>query len=328
MGVALGTLRYRRRRINPKGLQVTPHSPLFRLETDAEVQPLHAPLLHVSIDGFIDAGQVRGQVTQHILDTLEHDVVASFDMDQLIDYRSRRPMMTFDTDHWVDYDDPSLVLYRVLDATGQPFLLLHGDEPDYQWEAFAKAVHQLCLAFGVRTVVSAHGIPMAVPHTRPVSMTRFASDNDLIVGNQPMFGQVKVPASAESLLHLRLGEEGLNTMGLAVHVPHYLAESSFGDAAVAALDAFLGLTDLQMPTSDLVAAAGVNRAEITEQVSAAPEIGEAVAELEKRYDQFLEGQRKRNVLAAQEADLPSAEEIGAEFEEFLRESTPEESDGS
>lgn len=305
---------------------VTSHSPLFRLEADAQVQPLHAPLLHVSIDGFIDAGQVRGQITRHILDTLEHQVVASFDMDQLIDYRSRRPTMTFDTDHWVDYADPSLILYRVLDTSGTPFLLLHGDEPDYRWEAFATAVHQLCLAFGVRTVVSAHGIPMAVPHTRPVSMTKFASDSDLISGNQPMFGQVKVPASAESLLHLRLGQEGLATYGLAVHVPHYLAESSFGDAAVAALDTYLGMTELEMPTTDLVTAAGVNRAEITEQVAAAPEIGEAVVELEKRYDQFLEGQRQRNILAEQVADLPSADEIGAEFEEFLRESTVEDPD--
>jgi hypothetical protein len=299
------------------------HSPLFRLEPDTQVQPLHAPLLHVAIDGFIDAGQVRSQMTQHILDTLEHRVVASFDMDQLIDYRSRRPMMTFDSDHWSDYDDPSLVLYRVVDSTGQPFLLLHGDEPDFRWEAFAQAVHQLCLAFGVRTVVSAHGIPMAVPHTRPVGMTRFANDQEKLGGNLPMFGQVKVPASAESLLHLRLSQEGLATMGLAVHVPHYLSESAFGDAAVAAMDAYLNLTELQMPTAALVAAAGVNRAEITEQVGAAPEIGEAVAELEKRYDQFLEGQRQRHMLAEQEAELPSADEIGAEFEEFLRESTEE-----
>jgi hypothetical protein len=299
------------------------HSPLFRLEPDTQVQPLHAPLLHVAIDGFIDAGQVRSQMTQHILDTLEHRVVASFDMDQLIDYRSRRPMMTFDSDHWSDYDDPSLVLYRVVDSTGKPFLLLHGDEPDFRWEAFAQAVHQLCLAFGVRTVVSAHGIPMAVPHTRPVGMTRFANNQELLGGNLPMFGQVKVPASAESLLHLRLSQEGLATMGLAVHVPHYLSESAFGDAAVAAMDAYLNLTELQMPTAALVAAAGVNRAEITEQVGAAPEIGEAVAELEKRYDQFLEGQRQRHMLAEQEAELPSADEIGAEFEEFLRESTEE-----
>ena len=305
---------------------MTHHSSLFRLESDVQQQPPHVPLLHLSIDGFMDAGEVREQIADHILGTLDHRVVAAFDVDQLIDYRSRRPVMTFDSDRWVDIDEPSLVLYRVEDSAGHPFLFLHGVEPDYRWEAFVEAVHQLCLAFGVRTVVSAHGIPMAVPHTRPVGMTKFASEPGLIPGNQAIFGQVQVPGSVESLLHLRLGEAGLHTMGLAVHVPHYLSEASYGDAAVAALGALGTMTDLQVPHDDLVAAAGLNRAEIMQQIAASPEIGEAVAELEKRYDQFLEGQRRRSLLAAQVADLPSAEEIGAEFEEFLRTSTGEDSE--
>lgn len=299
------------------------HSSLFRLETDVQELALHAPLLHVSIDGFIDAGEIRSQVADVVLGSLEHRVVASFDVDQLIDYRSRRPLMTFDSDHWAEVADPSLVLYRVIDAKGQPFLFLHGVEPDYRWEGFVEAVHQLCLAFGVRTMVSAHGIPMAVPHTRPVGMTRFASDRDLIPGNQAIFGKVQVPGSVEALLHLRLGEAGLQTMGLAVHVPHYLADSAFGDAAVAAVDALGELTGLQVPSSALVASAGLNRAEIAQQIARSPEIGEAVAELEQRYDRFLEGQRRRSLLAAEVAELPSADEIGAEFEEFLRTTTDE-----
>lgn len=306
---------------------MTTHSSLFHLEDDVQQQPPHVPLLHLSIDGFMDAGEVREQVAEHILGTLDHRVVASFDVDQLIDYRSRRPVMTFDSDRWVDIDEPSLVLYRVEDSAGRPFLFLHGVEPDYRWEAFVEAVHQLCLAFGVRTVVSAHGIPMAVPHTRPVGMTKFASEPGLIPGNQAIFGQVQVPGSVESLLHLRLGEAGLHTMGLAVHVPHYLAEATYGDAAVAALGALGTMTELQVPSNALVAAAGLNRAEIMQQIAASPEIGEAVAELEKRYDQFLEGQRRRSLLAAQVADLPSADEIGAEFEEFLRTSTAEDTEG-
>lgn len=306
---------------------MTTHSSLFHLEDDVQQQPPHVPLLHLSIDGFMDAGEVREQVAEHILGTLDHRVVASFDVDQLIDYRSRRPVMTFDSDRWVDIDEPSLVLYRVEDSAGRPFLFLHGVEPDYRWEAFVEAVHQLCLAFGVRTVVSAHGIPMAVPHTRPVGMTKFASEPGLIPGNQAIFGQVQVPGSVESLLHLRLGEAGLHTMGLAVHVPHYLAEATYGDAAVAALGALGTMTELQVPSNALVAAAGLNRAEIMQQIAASPEIGEAVAELEKRYDQFLEGQRRRSLLAAQVADLPSADEIGAEFEEFLRTSTAGDTEG-
>ncbi len=296
---------------------------LYRLEADSAQLSQHAPLLVVALEGFLDAGQVRNQLVDHVLATLEHTVVASFEVDELIDYRGRRPLMTFDRDRWAGYDDPSLVLYRVLDAHGQPFLLLHGVEPDYRWESFSEAVRQLCLGFGVRTMVSAHGIPMAVPHTRPVGLTRFASDPGLLTDHDPVFGQVQVPGSAESLLHVRLAENGLTTMGVAVHVPHYLAETPFVDAAVSAIDALVSFTHIDLPTTTLRAAAALNRTEITAEVGNSTEASEVVEALERRYDQFLEGQRRRSLLAAQVADLPSAEEIGAEFEEFLREQTPD-----
>lgn len=297
---------------------MTTHSPLFRLEVDSARQPQPAPLLLVALEGFLDAGQVRSTLAAHLLDTLEHEVVASFDTDQLVDYRSRRPLMTFDADHYADYEDPSLLLYRLTDAAGEPFLLLHGVEPDYRWEGFVEAVRQLGLAFGVRRMISASGIPMAVPHTRPVGTTRFASDPSVLGDYTPIFGQVKVPSSAESLLHLRLAEAGLLTMGVAVHVPHYLAETQFGDAAVAAADVIMDLTGLVLPTADLVAMAGLTRGKIEAELAQNPEAQDIVQGLEQRYDHFLEGQRRRSLLAAEASKLPSADEIGAQLEAFLR----------
>lgn len=294
-------------------------SSLYHLEPEPARQPEHAPLLHVSLEGFMDAGGVRSQVTGHLLEHLEHTVVAKFEMDSLIDYRSRRPMMTFDSDQWSDFEEPELVLYRVIDRSGEPFLLLDGMEPDFHWEAFVEAVHQLCLGFGVRRMISAHGVPMAVPHTRPIGATSYASNRELLGPADPMFGTVKVPGSAESLLHLRLGNAGVETMGVAVHVPHYLAEARFGDAAVAALDKLIGFTGADLPRDELVAAAGLNRAEIARELSENEDAAEVVAALEQRYDRFIEGQRKRSLLAAEAADLPSADEIGAQFEDFLRE---------
>lgn len=296
---------------------MTTHSPLFRLEADAARQPQPAPLLFVALEGFLDAGQVRSTLAEHLLDTLEHEVVASFAVDELVDYRSRRPLMTFDSDHYADYDDPSLILYRMTDAAGEPFLLLHGVEPDFRWEGFVEAVHQLGLAFGVRRVVSAHGIPMAVPHTRPVGMTRFASDRELLGEHTPIFGSVKVPGSADALLHLRLAEAGLTTMGVAVHVPHYLAEAQFGDAVVAAADAVMDLTGLVLPTAELVSAAALTRSRIEAELEQNEEAREVVEGLEQRYDHFVEGQRRRSLLAAEAAKLPSADEIGEALEAFL-----------
>jgi hypothetical protein len=305
---------------------VTTHSPLFRLESDAARQPQPAPVLLISLEGFLDAGMVRSTLAEHLLDKLEHEVVARFEVDDLIDYRSRRPLMTFDSDHWSGYDQPSLILYRLSDAAGEPFLLLHGVEPDYRWEAFVDAVRQLSLAFGVRRMVTAHGIPMAVPHTRPVGTTRYASDREVLGDYTPIFGQVQVPGSAESLLHLRLAESGMLTTGVAVHVPHYLAETPFGDAVVAAADAVMDLSGLVLPTAELIAMAGVTRGRIEEELAKNSEAQEVVEGLEQRYDHFLEGQRRRSLLAAEAANLPSADEIGAQLEAFLRAPQPEEGD--
>lgn len=297
-----------------------PHE-LYQLETDTDPAELRASVLVVSLGGFIDAGHTQRLLTSHLLETLEHTVVASFDVDQLLDYRGRRPVMTFDKDRWTAYADPSLLLYRVTDADGDPFFLLSGPEPDYQWERVIEAIRQLILLLGVKLTVSANGIPMAVPHTRPVGLTAHATDSRLIADHSAVFGQVQVPGSIDALLHLRLGEAGEDAVGFAVHVPHYLAQAEYPDAALAGLEALVGVTGLHLPTTALAELAGANRLEIAREVESSAEVAEVVADLERQYDTFMEGRRHPSLLATDVSELPSADEIGAEFERFLREST-------
>jgi hypothetical protein len=266
-------------------------------------------------------------MADHLLETHESRVIASFDVDQLLDYRGRRPVMVFDRDHWSSYDDPSLLLHRVVDKEGVPFLLLVGPEPDYQWNRMVEATSMLIKAFGVDLTVSVHGIPMAVPHTRPLGVTAHGTNPRLVTGNDPAFGTVQVPASFSSLLELRLGEAGLDAIGFAVHVPHYLAQTEFADGAVTALNAIIAATGLNLPIDDLVAQAGLNRAEIAREVEGSEEVSQVIAALERQYDTFIEGRQKPSLLATDVSDLPSADEIGAEFEQFLREVTDERSDG-
>ncbi|MGB2722917.1 MAG: PAC2 family protein, partial [Rhodococcus sp. (in: high G+C Gram-positive bacteria)] len=101
------------------------------------------PVLVHGLEGFSDAGHAVKLATTHLRESLESELVASFDVDELIDYRSRRPTMTFKSDHFSDYDAPELNLYAVKDRTGTPFLLLAGMEPDLRWEKFTTAVRLL-----------------------------------------------------------------------------------------------------------------------------------------------------------------------------------------
>ena len=294
-------------------------SELYHFETDTDPQDLRASVLVLALGGFMDAGHTQKLLTEHLLSTGESTVVASFDADQLLDYRSRRPTMVFDTNRWVSYEDPCLALHRLTDRDGTPYLLLTGPEPDFQWERMAEAIRQLVVALGVDLVVTAHGIPMAVPHTRPIGMTSHATDPRLIPLQENPFGRVQVPGSLASLVELRLGESGHDAIGFAVHVPHYLAQAEFADGAVTALNAILAATGLNLPIDDLVAQAGLNRAEIAREVEGSEEVAQVIAALERQYDTFLEGRQKPSLLATDVSDLPSADEIGAEFEQFLRE---------
>src|SRR5262249_56888307 len=54
-------------------------------------------LLHY-LDGFIDAGAAGRLLTAHLLGSLDHAAVATFDVDRLIDYPARPPPRTYDQD--------------------------------------------------------------------------------------------------------------------------------------------------------------------------------------------------------------------------------------
>lgn len=291
---------------------------LFRFEVDTDPASLTPGPLIVAFDGFIDAGATQRILVDHLLESSDAKVVASFDIDSLIDYRGRRPAMVFEATRYTTYDDPALLLYRMTDREGQVYYLLSGPEPDYRWEAMIEAIRDLIAGLRISLVVSAHGIPMAVPHTRPVGMTAHASDERLIGERKPVFGSVQIPSSLTSLLELRLGEAGQDAVGFSVHVPHYLAGAAFHDAALTALNAIVDVTGLNLPNDDLVAAAATNRAEIAKEVAENGEIGEAVAALERQYDVHLRGLERPSLLASEGDDIPSADEIGAEFEDFLR----------
>src|SRR5262245_54825987 len=179
-----------------------------------------APLLHY-LDGFIDAGAAGRLLTAHLLGSLEHETVVKFDVDRLIDYRSRRPPMTYDKDHWESYEAPEIAIHRVRDSEGKTFLMLTGPEPDHEWEPFTSAVATVSNRLGAELVLGFHGIPMGVPHTRPLGVTAHGTTPDLAAGSRQIVDRLQVPGSAASLLELRLGEDNRAAGGFAVHVPHY-----------------------------------------------------------------------------------------------------------
>jgi hypothetical protein len=290
-------------------------------ELVGEPPVLDRPVLVQALTGFVDAGRGAQLAREYLLSAAEARLVVRFDVDQLLDYRSRRPLMIFIEDHWAEYAQPVLGLYLLRDEQGTPFLLLAGPEPDLQWERFIAAVTALIDQLGVSLTVGFTAIPMAVPHTRPVGVTAHATRAELLVNNEPWLSRAQVPATAGNLLEYRLGQTGHDAIGFAVHVPHYVSESPFPAAAEELLARLSRATGLLLSTGSLRQAAGAVRVEIDKQVADTEDAGTLVRRLEQQYDAFARGRAGSNQAAGdtEEVPLPTADELGAELERFLAE---------
>lgn len=288
---------------------------LFTLATD-DVD-LGEPVLLHSMAGFLDAGAAGRLAVEQLLAALPHSVVAQFDIDDLYDYRARRPRMTFLSDHYASVDLPQLSMSRLTDLEGTGFLLLHGAEPDFGWQRVVEATGLLVDRFAVRLTVGMHAIPWPAPHTRPVGLTAHASDPALVADRTSWVGALEVPGHLAGLLELTLGRTGHQAMGFAAHVPHYLAAGEHPRAALALLEAVSSATGLVLPLAALREAADRTDLETAAQIASNPENLEAVAALEQQYDAFV-GQRT-SLLADPDGTLPSGEEIADQVEKFLAE---------
>ena len=289
---------------------------LYELSSVAADVPAGLPLV-AGLTGFADAGAAVTQFSTYLLDTLEHEVVAAFDVDSLLDYRARRPTIYFAQDHLSDYRPSTLNLYLAKDEIGQPFLLLTGFEPDFQWERFTAAVLQLVDHFQVSTTTWVHAIPMPVPHTRSIGVTVSGNRLELTDAMSIWKPSTQVPANALHLVEYRLQELGHPTAGFVLLIPHYLADTEFPLAAVTALESVSAATGLIFPTDSLRQEGRDFVSRIDEQVEHNQELAKLVGTLEERHDSYMLDNPLRSPLTDLDGELPTAESIAAELENFL-----------
>jgi hypothetical protein len=289
---------------------------LYDISTDVTEVPMGLHLV-AGLTGFADAGSAVTQLGDYLLDTMDHRVVAEFDSDALLDYRARRPTIQFDQDHLTDYRPAKLNLYLMKDELEQPFLLLTGYEPDFQWERFTAAVLQLIERYGVKDTTWVHAIPMPVPHTRPIGVTVSGNRTDLIDAMSIWKPRTQVPANALHLVEYRLQELGHPTAGFVLLIPHYLADTEYPAAAVKALESVSAATGLIFPTDRLRDEGRDFIAKIDGQVENNQELARLVGTLEERHDSYMEDNPLRSPLTDIDGELPTADEIAAELQNFL-----------
>jgi predicted ATP-grasp superfamily ATP-dependent carboligase len=286
----------------------------------------HAPVMLFAFDGFIDAGIVAGLAINDLVNREGSKRLVTFNADELVDYRKRRPHMIFDEQGWSAALTPDIAIDLVHDAAGTPLLVMHGPEPDLRWEAFADGVIEIVEQFDVSLAVGMHGLPMPVPHTRDLPVTTAENRREILgqIGGVAARGldataespmpAIQLPGGAQAFLEYRLNEIGRDATSVIVHVPSYLALVPYPRGAVDLLVAIGASAGLEFDISRLEKGAEKAQVAISKQVEANEELTAAVAKFERAYDD------RRALAAALPSDVDeatSAEKLVAQLEEFL-----------
>ncbi|MCB0981653.1 MAG: PAC2 family protein [Acidimicrobiaceae bacterium] len=282
----------------------TPHEDLPRLDR---------PVLLVALGGWIDAGGAANSAMDAIRSACNVRPLATFDSDVFLDYRARRPVMELR-----DGVNTRLVWGEILlgvgeDPQGHPVLTLTGPEPDSQWRRFARTVSELALRLGVYQMVALGAYPFASPHTRPPRLAMSSPSAEVVARLPYLRSSVDVPAGMSAVLEHALTEAGVASVGLWAQVPHYLGVMAYPPATLALLNGVREATGVSIPAPDLAGLAVAQRERIDQLVAGNAEHAAMVRELEEVYDTLGD-----EALPQPGAELPSADDLAAEIEQFLR----------
>ena len=269
---------------------------------------LDHPIMLLAMSGWVDAASVGTDTADRIADG--GDVVAAFEPDALFDYRSSRPTLHFSAGDLTDVVWPRLeIIHRSVD--GVELLIATGNEPDFRWQELTREFIELTRRYNVSKFVTLGAVPAPVPHTRPVRVVCTTSDGELLrEGDDVMPDDLVVPGAAVSVLRQGVADAGLPAIGYWAQVPHYL-QSPFHPGVLGLIERVGGQVDVRFPIGDLAIEASAQLEQIDADLAERDDARQYVERLELMQDE-------RPELVTPFQEVPSADEIGAEVEKFLR----------
>jgi proteasome assembly chaperone (PAC2) family protein len=270
---------------------------------------LNDPVLVAAFRGWNDGGQGASLAAGYLAKAWGAERFAEIDAEDFYDFQATRPMVTLEdgTTRKLEWPDNGF-FHATIPGTGRDAVILIGTEPNLRWRTFSGLVLGLAQDLGVERVVTFGSLLADVPHTRPAPVTAAATDEQLVeeLGLEP--SRYEGPTGIVGILLDAARNVGIPSLSLWAAVPHYVSLAPSPRAALALVDRFGELMDMEIDTDDLETAADEYSEQVSEAVSTDADTSAYVEELERRVD-----------MLSQEDDLPSGDTLAAELTRFLRE---------
>ena len=270
---------------------------------------LRAPALICGFQGWNDAGDAASSAVSFVGEALGAREFATIDPEEFYDFQATRPQIKLDDAQVRSIEWPAVRLYEArIPRAPRDLILLSGHEPSFRWRTFTTMIVELAEAIGVQLVVTLGALLADVPHSRPVSVTGFATDPTLVSRLSLAQSSYEGPTGIVGVLHDACRTAGLPSASLWAAVPHYIAASPNPKAALALIRKLEGLVGVVVDAGELESAAADYERQVNAAVQHDPDIQAFVEKLEAAA-----GEEDDDPL-----ELPSGDSIERDLQRFLR----------
>ncbi len=272
---------------------------------------LRAPALVCAFKGWNDAGEAATSAVAFMGAALDATRFATIDAEEYVDFQATRPLVKLVDGRSRKIEWPDWEIYEArVPLAPRDLVILTGPEPAYRWRDFCARVVELAEALGVQLVVTLGALLADVPHSRPVSVSAYASDPALVERLSLQAPSYEGPTGIVGVLQSACAEAGMPAASLWAAVPHYVAVAPNPKGALAILRRLESLVGVTVDASDLETAA----VDYERQVSRAVELDPEVQAFVERLERAADAEEDPTDLS----QIPSGDVLAREFQRFLK----------
>ncbi|WP_051063185.1 PAC2 family protein [Ilumatobacter nonamiensis] len=274
-----------------------------------DIGALDRPVMLVGLEGWFDVAGAASHAVESFVDHEQAVVVGEIDPDPFYDFTQQRPLVAInDGVREIQWPSNEVVLQR--NAGHRDIVSLAGVEPHLYWSTYVESIVTVAEALGCEAVVTVGSAAEAIPHTRRPPVTGSSANPDLASRLGLVAPSYEGITGIAGVLHAALDVRGIPSVSLRVGIPHYLMNAEHPQATDA-LSRHLSHV-LGVPST----------VDFSDQIDAWRDVHDEIIEGDEQlrmYVRMLEAEFDRRA----EAAIPSADDLAAQFEEFLDDLRPD-----
>jgi proteasome assembly chaperone (PAC2) family protein len=268
---------------------------------------LKSPVMLVGFGGWSDAGNAATSAVRHLKDQWGSKTFANIDPEDFYDFQQYRPLVFVNDAGIREITWPGMEFdHATMGIGGRDIVLFEALEPSLRWRTFTDHVLDVAKESGAELVVGLGALLAGRPHTRPIRVTGSAATPEIAQQFGLQMPRYEGPTGILGVIMDACRRSDLPVVTLWGWVPHYLQGAPSPTATIALLQRLGALLGESIDLGDLEKQARTHEEEVTQAVRNDPEITATVEELERQADLH------------DQTEIPSGEELAAEFERYLR----------